>query len=248
VVVVNGDAKFLSAKYSIGDGFVINFGEPKMLDVKLVSEEDIVSNSVQSFLDGKSLHEGLKGLVGLVGSDPGSAFSEMLNRLKMLFSKGGLWRNSLKGREEEVGGFAWDADYGDLNIFSDPIFEHLYEGDTDVDLEEYRDDVRDRLINLESRIVKILGLATGAFEEFRHKASAVRDYESDSVLSQFDAFSEDYLSHLSDVGTVVSEAVRDSGDGCVQCSALVHDEVVKRMKELELGGRFIRKTSALFTQ
>jgi hypothetical protein len=245
VVVANGNGQFFESQYKIADGNVVSFSDVQELNIRS-SAQEMTSRAVQGFYEGQSL--GLLGLTNVLGYSGSDPVQEAQANYDRLFSGGGLWRKHLADNKEVISRYGWDADYGTLEAFIEPLFGDVYREGSNADSEEYRESVNQNLSSLEMRLAKMLNLAKQAFERYRKKIDIAHDEESDGVLSQFEAFAEDYMAHLAEVGAAISEAVANGREGCVACSALAYDEVAKRMKNLELGRRFICKIEKEFAR
>jgi len=242
VIVINEGGQFFSANYTNRDG-VIRFGKVDELDVNAVTEESIVASAVDNFFEGESLAEGLKGLMDLRQGIDESPIAKTRESLSRLFGGGRLWRRYVDEHSERVSNFAWDADYGSLKIDVRPIFS-----DRGSDVIEDEQEVMSALINLERRLVESLNKTTEIYKAYQEETKDLRSDEADQVLSRFESFASDYIDHLTEVSNFASNAVRRGRDGNVSCAAITHDEIAARFKELELGGRFVRKVSSQFLQ
>jgi hypothetical protein len=238
VVVMNEDGEFFSARYKNRDGVVV-FKGIESLDVSVISEDDVVRGGVDSFLDGSSLSDSLRSLINLRNEDADSLVDRTRHALDKLFAGGKVWRKYIEENKELIGSFSWDASYGSLKVNMRPMFGLDEGGD--------REDVTEALVALEGRLATVLVETNNAFQKYV-EVSNVRDEGSDEVMSRFESFAGDYIDYLGDVNGFLSRAVVESHDGCVTCSSIVYDEIFKRFRELDLGGRFVRKVSAQFTQ
>jgi len=211
----------------------------------VLSESDVVTKGVEGFFQGGSLSEGLRGVINLRKSHKESLLEKTQQALSVLLSGGKVWRDRLAQNKENISSFAWDAEFGDLKIDM-PVFGEMLEAD------DVGDDILKQVIEglmvLEQRLFRRLNQVKIAYEDYQQQTLDMRDDERDEVMSQFESFTSDYIDHLSEIANFVSEAVLESHGNCVDCSVLVHDEVAKVYKELELGGRFVRKIAAQFKQ
>ena len=242
VIVYNEDNEFFSARYYIEDGGIVKLSHVKPLDVGALKKEDVASRGVDGFMEGISLRESLLGLVQIIGQEAPVPLADMEVKVDRLFAGGGIWRKHLGENKDKIAAFGWDADYGDLKVENEPLFTNS----TKEELEEGRPELIAALARLEKRLANVQAKTSESFKKYQGKTQSPHDPNDSNVLVQFESFCQDYLSHSAKVLELVSEAIRDSGEGCVECSAFVHDQVIMRMRELELGGRFIQKVSAEF--
>jgi len=247
VIVINEEGKFFSVDYENKDG-IVKIGAAKKIDVAVLSEDDVISRAVDNFADGKSLKDSLRKLVeGCAKCD--SPLEEIQRVVGALFSRGRIFRSYLSEHYDVIGQFAWDADYGKLGMEIDPKFSDLYSDEiSESEIELHRKEVIDDLVSVEGRLQKKVAEVSEAFEEFQNRTIEPRGEELDGMLSKFESFSADYIDYLTEVADFVSDTVRKSNEGCVACAAFVHDEVARRFREVELGGRFIRKVATEFTR
>jgi hypothetical protein len=244
-IVANEDGQFFKVGFKNNDG-VIELGEASPVDVNVLSEDEVVSKGVDSFFEGGSMADSLRGMVRSTKTVSESPLAKMESRLAVLFAGGQIWRTYIGENRERIGAFAWDAGYGSLKIDVRPVFNAMLEdGDPDEDM---REPVREELMNLERRLHRHLSEVKADFERYQENTADMRDDEADETMARFEAFAADYIDHLTEIADFMSSAVRESNEGCIACAAFVHDEVAKRFKELDLGGRFVRKVSAQFSQ
>jgi hypothetical protein len=248
IVVMNEDGGFFSVKYANKDGVVL-LKESKALDVGTVSENEIASSGIDQFFDGKSLAESLRDLVNIreiEASD--SAVSRVRDALSKLFAGGQIWRKHVEEHKQRIGAFAWDADYGSVKIDVRPVFGDIADGSETEFTEDLRGEILTELLSLERRLYESLARTKDAFEAYYGQTSGMHDEETGETLVRFEGFASDYIDHLTEVTDFVSSSVCRGEGGEIVCAAIVYDEVALRFKELELGGRFIRKVSAQFVQ
>jgi len=246
IVVMNEGGQFFKVAFENKDGVVV-LGESKTIDVSVLSEDELASMAVDKYFDGGSLAESLREIVKLRRNPIAESPLEKVEQsLLKLFSGGQIWRKHISEKREQVGRFAWDANFGKLEIDIRPVFGELIDED-ELD-EDSREQVVESLLALEGRLHSRLTSVQEAYEKYQRETSDMRDDEADSLLSQFESFAMNYIDHLAEISSFVSRSVQESNEGCIICAAFVHDEVAKRFKELELGGRFVRKISSQFTQ
>jgi len=141
----------------------------------------------------------------------------------------------------------FDGSMGSTRLDTKPMFENFYNGEvSEEDLDKSRTEVLKALAQIEGRLTRLSVQTEEDFEKYQQKVSGSRDGDADQILARFDGFARDYLDHLTTVGGFVSESIRSGKTGCVACSAYVHDEVARRIQDLELGGRLIQRLAAEF--
>lgn len=242
IVVLNEDGIFFSAKYGVKDEKIL-LSNVQQIEINVMTEDELVNNGIDKFYDSSSLLQNLRMLVDM-------RLDESVDRargdLNVLFSHGEIWRKYVRENEDQIGAYAWDAGLGSLDLGVSQKFEDICGGEVaDDDLESRREEVLDSLVGLESRLHRRYLKAKEAFEEF-HRSTDMRDPEADEVLSRFEAFAENYLDHLLEMSNYASKAVVEGRDGCVVCSAMIHDSFAKHFRDIELGGRFVQKVSSEF--
>ena len=245
MIVMNEDGKFFRAAFSNNDG-IVSFGSIIPIDVTVLSENSVVSQGVDTFLEGGSLADGLRGAVSISAGHDKSLMQQTHDELNRLFSGGQIWRSYVSEHKDRVQSFSWDADYGALDLGIEPMYAGLLEGD-DADNED-RKSVIASLLHLERRLSECLSGVESAYGKYQESTTGTRDDETDEILSKFESFAFDYIEHLVCVSKFVSGAITEGKEGCILCTALVHDEIANRFQELELGGRFVRKVSAQLMQ
>lgn len=244
--VVNKSGEFFKIGFKNKNG-IVQLGEASHLDVKVISEDEVTAKAVDDYFNGKSLADSLRSIVNLQERiENGSPFERAKTSLAVLFSGGQIWRKYLSENMERIGLFAWDAELGNLKLDVQPMFGNILEGESESgDVAE----VTNSLMVLENKLFECLNKVRKSFKKYQSRTVGARDENSDETMVRFESFSGDYLDHLSEIAEFVSGSIKELNDGsCVVCAALVHDEVAKRYKDLELGGRFIRKVSNQFTQ
>jgi hypothetical protein len=248
VIVLSEDGSFYSVNYVLNDG-VVKFRNARKIDVAVLSEDDIVSRGVDSFSDKGTLAESLRSMMSLRNMGASSPLGQVSEDLGRLFSRGRLWKKVVHEHRQRIGQFAWDADYGKLEVSIRPLFAQFLEnGDVDED-EDIRGDVLESLSVLEGKIGEMLSRVQDSYESLVTGNVQMRSEEDDSVRSQFESFASDYIDHMGDVMETVSGAISEMRDtGCVLCGAKVYDEVARRYRDFDLGGRFVRKVSEAFIQ
>lgn len=244
-IVANEDGQFFKVDFKNNDG-VVELGRVSPVDVSVLSEDEVVSRGIDSFFEGGSMADSLRGMVSVPRRLSESPLAKMESRLAVLFAGGQIWRTYIGENRERIGSFAWDAGYGTLKIDVRPVFKDLL--GEDEPSEDARGAVRDELGNLERRLNRQLAEVKADFERYQERTADLHDEESDETMARFESFAADYIDHLTEIAGFVSSVVRESKDGCIACAAFVHDEVAKRFKELDLGGRFVRKVSAQLSQ
>jgi len=247
-IVVNESGTIFSVGYSTSGGYV-ELGEKKELDIPVVTTDSLAKKAVDSFFGGDSLSEGIKGLVVTSLIQRQAPLEELRTKLNSLFSSGMLWRGFVRDNPTKMAQFAFDPAYGSPKIESKVKFEDLYDGLTEDDeLEGHRGEVTEALSDIAERLDRLVTSVKQAFKKYKSNLVSDKDKEESAVLGHFESFSDDYIKDLERVSDFVSESVHKSETDCVACLAFVHDEVSKRVIELELGERLIRKVSARFAQ
>lgn len=245
-IVINESGNFLSAKYTYSNGKV-RFYKTESLDVPVLSSDSASKDAVDSFLRGDSISENLRSLVktSLVSGE--SALEEVRNILEGIFAKGKTWKKFIEENRAKMAQFAFDPEYGSPKIEVQSAFEDLY-GDEieESELEGRRGDVVSSLAKIEERIVGLQNVTSEAYEKYIAETGDNHEREDDQILTQFESFADDYLNYIDEVNDFISANINTSKTSCVACLALVHDETVKQVEELELGSRLIRKISTSF--
>lgn len=247
VIVLAEDGTFHSAAYTIRDG-VISFGEIAPLSIQTFSEADIAARGVDAFYSGDSLAEGMRSMMDMCARVEQTPMAKLEVALEKLFSGGKIWKRKIHEHRNYIGQFAWDADYGKLEDVVSPIFEGLIGFPEDI-TEEQGAEIMAALVVLEGRLHEMWHEAEEAYKGQQDKTSGLRGEEDDGVLSQYEAFVSNYIEYLGEVANFVSKSIKRATEGgCVACAAKVHDEVASRYRDLDLGGRFVRKVASGFTQ
>ena len=243
VIVLNEDGIFHSANYVIDDG-IVRLGKPKRISVETLSEDDVVSRGVDAFTEGTMLADSMRGLMSLHPALTSSPLEQVRESLGQLFSRGRIWKKVIHEHKLQIGEYAWDADYGNLELTIRPLFGELFEEDDDEIDDGVRDVVVENLISLEGRLGEMLSRVHESHDSLTSSNTEMRDEDDDAILSQFDSYATDYMEHLGEVVESVSAAIRMVRDGgCVLCGAKVHDEIALRYRDFDLGGRFVRKVA-----
>jgi len=249
-IVLSEDGAFYSVNYVLNDG-IVKFRNPRKVDISVLSEDDIVARGVDSFSDEGTLAESLRGMMSLRNMGITSPLGQVSQDLGRLFSGGRIWKKVIHEHRQRIGQFAWDADYGKLEVSIRPMFTSFLEsGDLDEeDADNIRGNILESLSKLEGKIGELLSRVQDSYESLVAGNVQMRSDEDDSVRSQFESFASDYIDHMGDVMEAVSGAISEMRDtGCVLCGAKVHDEVARRYRDFDLGGRFVRKVSEAFIQ
>jgi len=241
----NGD--FVSIKYVLGKDGVVRFMQSESLSVPMIDGDDISGDVVSGYLRDGSLTEGLREVVMASLRSNKSPFERTKEATGVLFSGGSLWRKQVNENREKYAKMVFDGSMGSTKLDTRPMFGSVYsENTTEEELEGHRGDVMKALAQIEGRLTRLSVQTEEEFEKYQQKAGGNRDGDADQILSRFEGFARDYLDHLSTVGGFVSENIRGGKSGCVACAAYVHDEVARRMQDLELGGRLIQRLAAEF--
>jgi len=247
-IVINENGKVFAVDYVVGHGHV-KFGNKKELSVPTINQDNIAKKAVDSFFDGNSLAEGLKGLASSSFVKQPTPLEEVSTKLDILFSGGMLWRGFVKDNPSQMAQFAFDPKFGTPKIEVEAKFDQLYDGMTeDEELEANREEVVASLTKVSERLNKLFAKVRESYKAYKNNLPSDKTEDESAVLKHFESFSEDYIEDLERVFEFVSESVQDSESNCVACLAFVHDEVAKRVTELELGERLIRKVSTEFAQ
>lgn len=245
VVVVNESGEFFDSRYKIGANNSVRFSRTEKVDVPLMEDGDLSGEALQSFFSGKSMVESMRHMLRSSFTRERTPLEMMEEGIKVLFSKGDFWRTYVRENREAVTKVAFHPSLGSPSIETKPKFGNLYrEGVDDATLESCRSDVLAALAKVENRLSRLHAKTTDVYEEYQRIASGMRNEEAAQVLGRYEAFTEDYLEHLAKVGGFVSESIRAGREGCVACSALVHDEVAAQITEIELGGRLAQRVAA----
>lgn len=238
---------FFSAKYVFGKDGVVRFMQSESLSVPTLDRDDISGDVVSDYLRDGSLTEGLREVVMASLRSNKSPFERTKEATGVLFSGGSMWRKQIDENREKYTKMCFDGSIGSTKLDTKPVFENLYNGEvSEDDLGEHRGDVMKALAQVEGRLTRLSVQTEDEFEKYQQKAGGNRDGDADQILARFEGFARDYLDHLSSVGGFVSESIRNSKTGCVACAAYVHDEVARRIQDLELGGRLIQRLAAEF--
>jgi len=253
VTVVNESGIFYSVGYSIDNTERVSFDDIEEMNVPLITEKDVRKKALGSFFDGSGdeLKEAVGGMMlDLFAKDktPKTPLEKVTEQMVHLFDEGSAWRSYVEDNREVLTRIAFDTSLGSPRIDTKPCFEEILDGSMEGDLEGFREDVSIALSKLEGRVVRLYESTVDCINEYKEVASGESDQEAAQLLGRFDDFCSDYLEHLGKVGGFVSESISKNRSGCVMCGALVHDEIAKRVVDLELGGRLIRKVSTDFTR
>jgi hypothetical protein len=248
VTVVNESGTFYSAGYKIRDG-AVKFSAPTVMDVDVLSEENLPAKAVDDFFESGSVSSKLRGLVQMHKPVEPGLLGEAQSELDVLFSGGKLWKRIMEEHKDKISGYGWDVKYGKLDVGVHPAFLEVLTGDDSEISEDIADEIQMGLTDLEVRLLDQLNSVTEAVEIYQVKTSGMTGDEAGQVLSQFEGFASDYIEYLEAVSGRVSRAISEMNDGgCALCAALVHDEVAQRYKDMDLAGRFVRKISDSFGQ
>ena len=252
VVVMNENGIFYSVGYNIDNSERVNFDDIDEMSVPLITEKDVRRNAVNSFFESDdSLKEAVAGMMRdlfVKGSAPKTSLEKITESMSLLFESGNMWRRYVDDNRPVLAQIAFDPSLGSPRIETKPCFENILDGSMEGDMEGVREEVGSALSKLEGRLTRLYENTADSIENYEKVASGERDQEADQLLGRFEEFSSDYLDYLGKVGGFVSESISKNSSGCVACGALVHDEVAKRVVDLELGGRLIRKISAEFAR
>ena len=245
--------KFIGAKYEIRDGNLVRFMETKELAVPVIDPEsmtdDMVKKAVDNFFENGDIGESMMGIISVMPSKK-SPVDQIQDKIDNLFAGGNLWRKQIEQNKEKSVAHGWDYGLGvPMNI--KPKFENVCEGlVNDDELEDFEEETEGALRDIESKFMDMYEAVLVSYQNYKGATAGLKnkdgkETEEDRVLSNFEAFSEDYLDHLKEVVEFISESVKETG--CVVCRAIVHDAIAHRARELELAGRLIRKVSAQLT-
>lgn len=241
VVVLSEDGQFFNVKYRFEDSEIVFF-DASSLKVDVMSEEDVTSRAVDDFYSG-DLGKALRGLVEMRSGIDLPPVVMMERRLGSLFGAQRHWQRYLSSHRERFASYV-----GEGAERMDSEFAALHNGTLrEEDLEQHRREVMESLLGMEKKFSALLGSTEEAIKQFHRSSDAISRGDDVETMAQYEAFSSDYLDHLSDVCDLISETVAKD-NGCVACAALVHDQLAQRFEDFWISGQFVRKVAEAYTR
>ena len=130
--------------------------------------------------------------------------------------------------------------------FVDPKFRSIIDGTIEEDeLDKYRALVDESLRKVAEYVSEMAESAALDLSDAVLKPEFVSD-ESEAAVEEFGEFVQSYCGDVCGLAEELRDAVRMFDESCLVCSAEIHDQVAKKLPDLQAGAQFIKDFSERF--
>lgn len=248
-VIATVDGRFARVRFEEQKGGVIKVVAHEPVNLPVVTEQNLDAfikkeseDVVEEMLHGNPARAAakLRGLVPFMEGRTQVSPKQVTESLVVAAHAPRAWKRLYQEQGPQIRRFLWD----DLAKLESnrlrPQFKTLYDGTIpEAKLESYRDLVATRLHELAERAGRLADVVEASAKQALSLESSFRGLGEDTVLGIFESFSEDVVSDLRGMQSIIDEGMKRLG--CVSCLGELYDALVSEMYDYEVAGRFVER-------